>query len=264
MPSFQGSITFTLHFVEEAELIAQRERERIKAESSKELVKTRLELAEAEEAKRAKARANLAAQKAKERENAEKAAQPSLFGKQFATPNPSGTLKVSARVCSCSAPPASCTLFSIKPLAYASLQVHLVSAKGLKAADAPEGGAKKGSSDPYVVVRLRDSGGGASAKQSAAVEKNVNPKFDETLEFDVRDLQNLLTGEASLTFSVYDKNPFRLSAFDTSLGEAILQLAPLDWLRKKLSSPTKKTLMLSGQGSITFTLHFVEADSLNA
>ena len=104
MPSLQGSITFTLHFVEEAERIAQRERERVKAESSKEPIKTGLELAEAEEAKKAKARADLAAQKAKEREKAEKAelkAQPSsggtsLFGgKQFATPNPPGTLKVS-------------------------------------------------------------------------------------------------------------------------------------------------------------------------
>ena len=102
MPSLQGSITFTVHFVEEAELIAQRERERIKAQS-KEPIKTGLEMAEAEEAKKAKARAELAAQKAKERENAEKAAlkaQPSsggssLFGgKQFETPNPSGTLKV--------------------------------------------------------------------------------------------------------------------------------------------------------------------------
>ena len=101
MPSLQGSITFTVHFVEEAELIAQRERERIKAQS-KEPIKTGLEMAEAEEAKKAKARAELAAQKAKEREKAEKAvlkAQPSsggssLFGKQFATPNPSGLLKV--------------------------------------------------------------------------------------------------------------------------------------------------------------------------
>ena len=142
--------------------------------------------------------------------------------------------------------------------------MHLVSAKDLKAADAPEGDAKKGSSDPYVVVRLRDNGGGATAKQSAAVEKSVNPKFDETLEFDVRDLQNLLSEEASLTFSVYDKNPFRLSAFDVNLGEAILQLGNLDWLRKKQSSPTKKTLTLSEQGSITFTIHFVEAVSLDA
>ena len=142
--------------------------------------------------------------------------------------------------------------------------MHLISAKGLKAADEAEEGAKKGSSDPYVVVRLRDSGGGATAKQSAAVEKSVNPKFDETLEFDVRDLQNLLSGEASLTFSVYDTNAFRLSAFDTSLGEAILQLGTLDWLRKKQSSPTKKTLTLSEQGSITFTVHFVETLSLSA
>ena len=142
--------------------------------------------------------------------------------------------------------------------------MHLVSAKGLKAADEAEEGAKKGSSDPYVVVRLRNGSSGATAKQSAAVEKSVNPKFDETLEFDVRDLQDLLTGEASLTLSVYDKNAFRLSAFDTSLGEAILQLGTLDWLRKKQSSPTKKTLTLSEQGSITFTVHFVETLSLSA
>ena len=142
--------------------------------------------------------------------------------------------------------------------------MHLVSAKGLKAADEAEEGAKKGSSDPYVVVRLRNGGSGATAKQSAAVERSVNPKFDETLEFDVRELQDLLTGEASLTLSVYDKNAFRLSAFDTSLGEAILQLGTLDCLRKKQSSPTKKTLTLSEQGSITFTVHFVEALSLNA
>ena len=84
--------------------MAQRERERLKAESSKEPVKTGLELADAKEAEKAKARADLAAQKAKEREKAEKAelkAQPSsggssIFGgKQFATPNPPGTLKVS-------------------------------------------------------------------------------------------------------------------------------------------------------------------------
>ena len=142
--------------------------------------------------------------------------------------------------------------------------MHLVSAKSLKAVDEAEEGAKKGSSDPYVVVRLRDGGGGATAKQSAAVEKNVNPKFDETLEFDVRDLQYLLSDEASLTFSVYDTNAFRLSAFDVSLGEAILQLGTLDWLRKKQSSPTKKTLTLSEQGSITFTVHFVETLSLSA
>ena len=142
--------------------------------------------------------------------------------------------------------------------------MHLISAKGLKAADEAEEGAKKGSSDPYVVVRLRDSGGGATAKQSAAVEKSVNPKFDETLEFDVRDLQNLVSDGASLTFSVYDKNAFRLSAFDTSLGEAILQLGTFDSLRKKQSSPTKKTLTLSEQGSITFTIHFVEEVLLDA
>ena len=102
MPSIQGSITFTLHFVEEVERIAQQERERLKAESSKEPIKTGLELAESEEAKKAKARADLAAQKEREKEEktARKAqAQPSsggssLFGKQFATPNPSGLLKV--------------------------------------------------------------------------------------------------------------------------------------------------------------------------
>ena len=142
--------------------------------------------------------------------------------------------------------------------------MHLVSAKGLKAVDEAEEGAKKGSSDPYVMVRLHDGGGGASAKQSAAVEKSVNPKFDETLEFDVRDLQNLVSDGASLTFSVYDKNAFRLSAFDTSLGEAILQLGTFDSLRKKQSSPTKKTLTLSEQGSITFTIHFVEEVLLDA
>ena len=80
--------------------------------------------------------------------------------------------------------------------------MHLVSAKGLKAADEAEEGDKKGSSDPYVVVRLRDGGGSATGKQSAAVEKSVNPKFDETLEFDVRDLQHLLNDDASLTFSL--------------------------------------------------------------
>ena len=128
--------------------------------------------------------------------------------------------------------------------------MHLISAKGLKAADEAEEGAKKGSSDPYVVVRLRDSGGGATAKQSAAVEKSVNPKFDETLEFDVRDLQDLLTDDASLTFSLYDTNKNRISALDVSLGEAILQLGTLDWLRKKQSSPTKKTLTLSIQARL--------------
>ena len=85
----QGSITFTVHFVE--------------AETSKEPIKTALELAEAKEEEQAKARADFAAQKAKEQKKAEKA-QPSaggsslgssLFGgKQFATPNPSGKLKV--------------------------------------------------------------------------------------------------------------------------------------------------------------------------
>ena len=141
--------------------------------------------------------------------------------------------------------------------------MHLVSAKGLKAVDEAEEGAKKGSSDPYVVVRLRDGGGSATGKQSAAVEKSVNPKFDETLEFDVRDLQNLVSDGASLTFSMYDKNAF-VSAFDTSLGEAILQLGTFDSLRKKQSSPTKKTLTLSEQGSITFTIHFVEEVLLDA
>ena len=154
------------------------------------------------------------------------------------------------------------TVFNSRP-SFLPLQVHLVSAKDLKAADAPEGDAKKGSSDPYVVVRLRDNGGGATAKQSAAVEKSVNPKFDETLEFDVRDLQNLVSDGASLTFSVYDKNAF-VSAFDTSLGEAILQLGTFESLRKKQSSPTKKTLTLSEQGSITFTIHFVEEVLLDA
>ena len=115
------------------------------------------------------------------------------------------------------------------------------------AADKAEEGAKKGSSDPYVVVRLRDGGGGATAKQSVAVEKSINPKFDQTLEFDVSDLQNLLTDDASLTFSLYDTNKNRISALDVSLGEAILQLGTLDWLRKKQSSPTKKTLTISIQ-----------------
>ena len=135
-------------------------------------------------------------------------------------------------------------------LDFSPLQVHLVSAKGLKAADEAEEGAKKGSSDPYVVVRLSDGGGGASAKQSAAVEKSVNPKFDETLDFDVRELQNLLTDDASLTFSLYDTNKNRISALDVSLGEAILQLGTLEWLRKKQSSPTKKTLTLSMQARL--------------
>ena len=90
----QGSISFTVHFVE-----AETSKESIKTG----LDKTGLELAEAKEAETAKARADFAAQKAKEQKKAEKAelkAQPSsggssLFGgKQFATPNPSGTLKV--------------------------------------------------------------------------------------------------------------------------------------------------------------------------
>ena len=137
--------------------------------------------------------------------------------------------------------------------------MHLVSAKGLKAVDEAEEGAKKGSSDPYVMVRLHDGGGGASAKQSAAVEKNVNPKFDETLEFDVRDLQNLLTDDASLTLSVYDTNKNRISALDVSLGEAVLPLGALDWLRKKQPSPTKKTLTLSIQARLDARLAFLIA-----
>ena len=129
------------------------------------------------------------------------------------------------------------------------------------AADKAEEGAKKGSSDPYVVVRLRDGGGGATAKQSVAVEKSINPKFDQTLEFDVSDLQNLLTDDASLTFSLYDTNKNRISALDVSLGEAILQLGTLDWLRKKQSSPTKKTLTLSEQARLV--AQFASFSSLN-
>ena len=189
-----------------------------------------LTAAEQAEAEKAKQRADFAAHKTKEREKAEKAkakAEPAsggslLFGgKKFESANPAGVLKV-----------------------------HLVSAKGLKAVDEAQEGAKKGSSDPYVVVRLRDGGGGATGKQSAAVEKSVNPKFDETLDFDVRELQNLLTDDASLTFSLYDTNKNRISALDVSLGEAILQLGTLEWLRKKQSSPTKKTLTLSMQARL--------------
>ena len=122
------------------------------------------------------------------------------------------------------------------------LTVHLISASGLKATVELDG-----TSDPYVVATLGDS-----TKQSAVVEKTLDPTFDETLELDVAALDEAIA--SGLTLTVYDKNMLR---FDVNLGEA---LVPLDALRKKHSKPLKRTVQLSEQGSLTFTLKFAESE----
>jgi Ca2+-dependent lipid-binding protein len=123
-----------------------------------------------------------------------------------------------------------------------TLKVHLVSASGLKVAD-------QNTSDPYVIARA-----GSAEKQSAVVEKTLEPTFNETLELDVGTLDAAI--ESGLTLTVYDKNMLR---FDVNLGEAVV---PLDALRKKQTKPLKRTVQLSEQGSLTFTLEFVKTAPL--
>ena len=125
--------------------------------------------------------------------------------------------------------------FDINPSG--TLQVHLLSASGLKAADGD-------ASDPYVVATL-----GESEKQSKVVEKTLEPTFDEVIEFDVAALEGMIAN--GLTLTVYDKNMLR---FDVNLGEA---LVPLDALRKHASLlPTSAAL--SEQGSIVYSLRFIK------
>ena len=142
---------------------------------------------------------------------------PSAFAaKGYTTPNPKGTLKV-----------------------------HVTSCKGLKVADVADG-----TSDPYVIVKLP----GGATKHTKTIEKTLNPKFDETLEFQISELEALLSagGGGGLTLAVWDKNFFR----DVALGEVVV---PLDALLKRQSAPLKKTAKLDTQGSVSFSFQFVEA-----
>ena len=109
--------------------------------------------------------------------------------------------------------------------------------------------ADQDSFDPYVIARA-----GGEEKQSAVVEKTLEPTFNETLELDVGTLDAAI--ESGLTLTVCDKNMWR---FDVQLGEAMV---PLDALRKKQTKPLKRTVQLSEQGSLTFTIEFVKMASL--
>ena len=129
-----------------------------------------------------------------------------------------------------------------------SLRVQLISASGLKAVDLG------GTSDPYVVAQIGGQIGGQ--KRSSVVPKNVNPSFGgEALEFEEMILEDALAG--GLMLSVWDKNRMRP---DVKLGEVSVSLEPL---RRKHTKHTM-TEALSGQGSIVFSIEFVEASSTEA
>ena len=89
------------------------------------------------------------------------------------------------------------------------------------------------------------------------IEKTLDPKFDETR---IAELDALLSagGGSGLSLTFWDKNFFR----DVALGEVAVPHA----LLKRQSTPLKMTAKLDTQGSVTFSLHFVEvsAGDLNA
>ena len=100
---------------------------------------------------------------------------------------------------------------------------------------------------------------GFQYREGTHVEKTLEPKFDQVLEFQVPSLTALIES-GDLNLKVYDKNTFRA---DVNLGEINLSMASL---RQRRASPHKQTKPLADQaedlegegGSLTFSIHFVE------
>ena len=88
------------------------------------------------------------------------------------------------------------------------ISVHLVSAKGLMAAD------RNGLSDPYVILRL-----GNSRRRSKVVPMNLNPVWEE--EFGFTCLQSQFESSV-ISVDVWDKDTFSL---DDHLGRTELPLS---------------------------------------
>ena len=92
------------------------------------------------------------------------------------------------------------------PPAKATIKVHVASCKGIKVADEADG-----TSDPYVIVKLPNN----ATARTKTIHKSVEPKFDETLEFSVDNIDAIAANEKGLTLSLYDKN----FLIDEPLGE---------------------------------------------
>lgn len=80
------------------------------------------------------------------------------------------------------------------------LKVHLVSASNLPACDS------NGLSDPYVKLHLLPGIAKATKLRSKTVYKNLNPKFNETLQYDGINLLDL--DEKTLRLTVLDEDKF--------------------------------------------------------
>ena len=98
--------------------------------------------------------------------------------------------------------------------------------KGLLEALWREADEADGTSDPYVVAKLPDN----ATARTQTINKTLEPKFDETLEFNVENLDALVAGDKCLKFAIFDKNFF----VDVPLGSVEIPLAAL---RKRQSSP---------------------------
>ncbi len=80
------------------------------------------------------------------------------------------------------------------------LKVHLISATNLPACDS------NGLSDPYVKLHLLPGIAKATKLRSKTVYKNLNPKFNETLQYDGINLLDL--DEKTLRLTVLDEDKF--------------------------------------------------------
>lgn len=80
------------------------------------------------------------------------------------------------------------------------LKIHLISAKNLPACDS------NGLSDPYVKIHLLPGIAKATKLRSKTIYKNLNPKFNETLQYDGINLHDL--DEKTLRLTVLDEDKF--------------------------------------------------------
>ena len=80
------------------------------------------------------------------------------------------------------------------------LKIHLISASNLPACDS------NGLSDPYVKLHLLPGIAKATKLRSKTIYKNLNPKFNETLQYDGINLHDL--DEKTLRLTVLDEDKF--------------------------------------------------------
>jgi len=111
------------------------------------------------------------------------------------------------------------------------LIVRVVHARGLAAADSRV--FRRGSSDPYVVLTLREASGCCSRRKTHTCPRTLDPKWHQQFTFSVRNEADGMT----LAVEVWDEDPRNTQ--DNFLGQAEVLLnvgsLPLDWQRHTLS-----------------------------